>query len=569
MEIMKRLISKLIAFLIAFTMIATLVPAIPANAGETGSLEEYSVEINEKNFPDSEFRRYLQDWYDQDKDGDDNILTAEELKRFTEFWHTSSDEYRIKDLTGIDLLTNTTRIYIANTRYIKTLPEKLPPLLEEIAVDNSYVTNIPVLPDTLKYLYAQDAALNKLPELPDTLERLWVSENNFTELPKLPESLKSLSCWGNTNLDKLPSLPEGLTSLNCDDCKIASLPKLPESLTELRCHTNQLTELPELPEGLGELLCDYNKLKALPKLPAELTTLEASNNELGGVLDLSYLEYLTVIDLSDNKLTGVKLCPTGSYSEIDVRDNAMSGTDKVTGAEIDWEDADERGYSQYGDFMFYKQTAYCDVYGHSYNLEHISKGSFNYNGYKEYRCSRCGDYKDVRIPALSSAALSAKSYTFNNKVKTPTVTVKDASGNKLPVTVKYASGRKNVGKYAITATLKNNTYYSGSSTSYFVINPKGVSISKLSNGKKAFTVKWSKPSSTYRKQMTGYQIKYSTSSKMTNSKTVTVKSTTATSKTIKKLKAKTNYYVQLRTYKTVNGANYYSSWSKVKKVKTK
>ena len=38
-------------------------------------------------------------------------------------------------------------------------------------------------------------------------------------------------------------------------------------------------------------------------------------------------------------------------------------------------------------------------------------------------------------------------------------------------------------------------------------------------------------------------------------------------KTIKA--AKKNYYVRIRTYKTVNGKKVYSSWSKVKSVKTK
>ena len=38
---------------------------------------------------------------------------------------------------------------------------------------------------------------------------------------------------------------------------------------------------------------------------------------------------------------------------------------------------------------------------------------------------------------------------------------------------------------------------------------------------------------------------------------------------VKKLKAKKKYYVRVRTYKTVNGKKVYSSWSKVKSIKTK
>ena len=70
-------------------------------------------------------------------------------------------------------------------------------------------------------------------------------------------------------------------------------------------------------------------------------------------------------------------------------------------------------------------------------------------------------------------------------------------------------------------------------------------------------------------RITGYQIRYSTSSKMTSAKTKTVKGYKYTSKKITKLKAKKKYYVQVRTYKTVSGKTYYSSWSGIKSVTTK
>ena len=39
--------------------------------------------------------------------------------------------------------------------------------------------------------------------------------------------------------------------------------------------------------------------------------------------------------------------------------------------------------------------------------------------------------------------------------------------------------------------------------------------------------------------------------------------------TIRKLKSGKQYYVRIRTFKTVNKKNYYSGWSGVKKAKTK
>ena len=171
------------------------------------------------------------------------------------------------------------------------------------------------------------------------------------------------------------------------------------------------------------------------------------------------------------------------------------------------------------------------------------------------------------IPKASNVRLSATSYTYDGKVKTPAVVVKDSKGKTLvrntDYTVSYASGRKNVGQYAVKITFKGK--YSGTKTLYFTINPKGTSISKVTAGSKKFTVKWKKQST----QTTGYQIQYSTSSKFSNAKTVTVSKNKTTSKTVSKLKAKKKYYVRVRTYKTVNGKKIYSSWSKAKAVTTK
>lgn len=206
-----------------------------------------------------------------------------------------------------------------------------------------------------------------------------------------------------------------------------------------------------------------------------------------------------------------------------------------------------------------------------------SPATFDRAGHQTGVCTVCNEVAVRSIAMVKSPGLSNATYAFNNKTRTPAVYMKDTDGNLLAKTrsgsengynVKYASGRKNVGKYSVKVTLTGENY-SGTKTVYFKINPAGRNISKISSHKKAFTVKWSKPTTTYRKQMTGYQIRYSTSSKMKGSKQITVKSTTAKNKKIGKLKSKKNYYVQLRTYKKIGSAYYYSEWSKIKKVKTK
>ncbi|MGN0534177.1 MAG: fibronectin type III domain-containing protein [Eubacterium sp.] len=220
-----------------------------------------------------------------------------------------------------------------------------------------------------------------------------------------------------------------------------------------------------------------------------------------------------------------------------------------------------------------KGTQFIYTGGHTHTLKTTTtKATTSKDGKIVKACTKCGKTVSTTvIPKASSIKLSATSYTYDGKVKTPSVTVKDSKGKTLKkntdYTVTYASGRKNVGQYAVKISFKGN--YSGTKTLYFTIKPKATSISSVSAGSKKFTVKWKKQAT----QTTGYQIQYSTSSKFSKAKTVTVGKNSTTSKTVSKLSAKKKYYVRVRTYKTVkiNGkaTNIYSSWSKAKAVTTK
>ena len=202
----------------------------------------------------------------------------------------------------------------------------------------------------------------------------------------------------------------------------------------------------------------------------------------------------------------------------------------------------------------------------------VTKATPTANGTIVNYCSVCKKTLSTTvIPNASSIKLKATSLTYNGKVRTPKVIVKDRTGKTLvkntDYTVSYAKGRKYVGKYAVKITFKGK--YSGTKTLYFTIKPKATSISSLKAGSKKFTVKWKKQAT----QTTGYQVQYSASSKFSKAKTVTVGKNTTVSKKISKLSGKKKYYVRVRTYKTVkiNGKSIriYSGWSKTKTVTTK
>lgn len=174
-------------------------------------------------------------------------------------------------------------------------------------------------------------------------------------------------------------------------------------------------------------------------------------------------------------------------------------------------------------------------------------------------------WKKNVVSATPSVKLSTSVYTYNGKVKTPGVKV-SVNGTVLTkdnYSVSYGKGRKNVGKYTVKVTLKND--YAGSKTVSFKINPPKSAVKKLKKGKKSFTVYVKKQS----KQTSGYQVQYSTSKKFKSPKTKSLTSCKKTSLKVKKLKKHKKYYVRVRTYKKVGKAKYYSSWSSAKSVKTK
>lgn len=174
-------------------------------------------------------------------------------------------------------------------------------------------------------------------------------------------------------------------------------------------------------------------------------------------------------------------------------------------------------------------------------------------------------WKKNIISATPSVKLSTSTYTYNGKVKTPSVKV-SVNGTVLTkdnYSVSYGKGRKNVGKYTVKVTLKND--YAGSKTVSFKINPPKSAVKKLKKGKKSFTVYVKKQS----KQTSGYQVQYSTSKKFKSPKAKNLTSYKKTTLKVKKLKKHKKYYVRVRTYKKVGKAKYYSSWSSAKSVKTK
>lgn len=172
---------------------------------------------------------------------------------------------------------------------------------------------------------------------------------------------------------------------------------------------------------------------------------------------------------------------------------------------------------------------------HTWDAGKVTKAATcTQTGEKTYTCSICGETKKETI---------AK--TDHNWVpKTETKT----SGTDVVTTTK-----KTFEQCSVCKEIRNVK----TASSIRIKSPSAT----LKAGKKAFNVKIKKLSG-----VNGYQIKYSVKKNMKKAKTVTTKKV---SNKVKKLGAKKKYYVQVRAYKTVNGKKIFSSWSKVKSIKTK
>ena len=197
----------------------------------------------------------------------------------------------------------------------------------------------------------------------------------------------------------------------------------------------------------------------------------------------------------------------------------------------------------------------CDICKRTLETKELAKTNNHVFDNNEEFCTVCHKVKNPNYTTT----------TTTTTVPTPTTTAPTTQAVQPPATSSTQPTTKPTATKASKPT-KNAKKVSGN---WVDKKYKKASISKLSKGKKAITVRWKKV-----KTIKGYQIQLATDKKFKkNKKTVTISKQKTTKATVKKLKAKKKYYVRIRTYKNVKyqgkTIKVYSSWSKVKTVKTK
>lgn len=295
------------------------------------------------------------------------------------------------------------------------------------------------------------------------------------------------------------------------------------------------------------------KEKGKTAVETRICSRDASHIETRGGEEIAMLEHTPAEAVKDNEVPS-SCTAKGSYDEVvycSVCGEELSREDKTTEklahtpASSVKENIVPATYDKAGS---YDSVVYCSVC-----CEELSRTKVTVAKLKKTSLAK------ATVSGIADKTYTGKSLTQSVTVKLGSKTLKNGTD----YTATYKNN-KNVGKATVTITGVNA--YSGTITKTFKINPKATTLSKVTEGKKSFTATWKKQAT----QTTGYQIQYSTDKNFKKgNKTVTVSKNSTTKTTVKKLTAKKKYYVRIRTYKTVSGTKYYSSWSKAKTVTTK
>ena len=245
---------------------------------------ETSLPINEDNFPDDNFRKYIK----TDIAGGSNVLTVEKQRSVKIININKKD---ISDLKGIEAFPNLTELDCGNNS-IQKLDLRQNPELGKLICDKNQLTQLDLSKNPKIYhLKCSENQLEQLDVSHLELEYLYCSHNDLEQLNvKNSKWLKELDCSSNrlTELDVNVNHKPNLVRVECQNNQLTSL-ILGENkgLKKLNCANNQLTQL------------NLNNMISLEEL-------NCFNNQLT-VLDVSDSPELTKLWLGDNHLTSLNL----------------------------------------------------------------------------------------------------------------------------------------------------------------------------------------------------------------------------------------------------------------------
>ncbi len=366
----------------------------------TGLDMDETVAIDEVNFPDKVFQSIVSSEYDKDKDG---YLSQQEIDTITVVDVTNEE---ISSLVGIEHFTKLKRLECDSNQLTSLDVSNCTELTSLDCADNR-LTGLDV---------SNNAELTRLYCYSNQLTSLDVS--NRTELTYLDcgdNQLTSLDVSNNAELEQLFCYSNQLTSLDVSNCT---------ELTYLNCRDNQLTSLDVSNNAeLTYLNCGNNQLTSLDVSGCTaLTALSCYNNYYELPMDISFtfdLSALPGFDVSkasgwkNGSVAGTILTADSGVKNVSYTydcGNEMTASFTLVinrqehehsySAAVTAPTCTEQGYTTYtcacGDS--YKDS-YTEAKGHNYGLIETKEPTATEAGYEKYDCERCGDIKEIVLPA--------------------------------------------------------------------------------------------------------------------------------------------------------------------------
>ena len=271
------------------------------------------VEINETNFPNGNFRNWLQ----SQSYGSDDVLTQSEISDIK-----SIDLYNkaIKDLKGIEFFTELEDLDISCNYTLESPDLSKNTKLKNLKCYSCFkITSLDLLTNTkLEIVHCQNSGLTSLKVKGlSALQELDCAEN----------SLESLDLSGCSSLKILNCRENSLTSLTLTGCKV---------LEEMDCYKNKLSSLDLSTNNALEFIdlsnnqfnkIDVSKIIALKRFNCSLNNLSS--------IDVSKNTALFDLSLSNNQLTGIDVSKNASLLNLYLYNNRLTNLDVSKNASLE------------------------------------------------------------------------------------------------------------------------------------------------------------------------------------------------------------------------------------------
>lgn len=539
------------------------------------------VGINEKNFPDENFRDYVQK-FDTNQDGS---LDEQELNSVT---RVEVSQRWITDLSGIEYFTNLQVLY-CNQNRIPTIDLSQNTKLVELSawladlysLDLSHNTDLESLTLSSNSLASLDLSNNKKLKKLDmgtNARPFYSSIVNTSLLPGFDISRSSQ--WVNasvkgtfvTVIDPSQRVTYMYDLGNGTKTSFAWLFR--DAPIQEPTLTQTITAQPSYTKNYGD-----PKFKILASTTGDGTLSFSSNKS-------------SVATISSNGEVQIKGSGTATITITAAKTNMYLAASKdviliVLPKKISLDSIPSSYTFTYGDntTSLYPRAHASDTPSLTYrsNNERIVKvnqsGDIQVIGAGSTYIQvtlKCDNYepvsKTIKVivrpkPLYISGIKSSYSTTYGKKFS-----IKPISEGKISYTVKDTkvatinNGKvttKGPGKTTIVVTSSLNSNYTPTTQKVtIVVKPKTMAKPKVSVSNKKLKVSWKKDT-----KVSGYELWYATNTKFNKGKKVTtLKKSSYTKKTLT-LKKKGTYYVKIRSYKLVGKEKIYSSFSKAAKVR--